>query len=145
VLDSSFSTDGKLTTEIGASNDYGCAMVVDSQDPVIVAGYSNSGSDGDVAVVRYTPAGVLDTSFGTGGKVTTPVGSDEHYGYAVAVDSDGRVIVAGWSENGSDGDFAVARYLAASVPSAPSGWLGCRVMARWRSLGVRLRVMVVLW
>src|SRR5262245_1472397 len=56
--------------------------------------------------------GDLDTSFGTGGKVVTPIGTGSDGGHAVAIDGSGRIVVAGWSSNGTDDDFAVARYTA---------------------------------
>jgi uncharacterized delta-60 repeat protein len=115
-LDTTFGTDGKVTTAIGSSTDWGRAVVVDSQGRVVVAGYSYNGSDEDFAVARYTAAGVLDTSFGGGdGIVTTAIGSGTDSGYAVAVDSQDRVVVAGYSDSGSDWDFAVARYTSAGV------------------------------
>ena len=123
-LDTMFGTGGTVTTAIDSGNDIGYGVTVDSEGRVVVAGYSHNGSDNDFAVVRYTSAGVLDTSFGTGGKVTTPVGTGDDYGRAMAVDSQGRVVVAGYSYNGSDNDFAVVRYLAASAPGAPSGVAG---------------------
>jgi uncharacterized delta-60 repeat protein len=112
-LDTSFSSDGKVMTPIGAGNDIGRAVVVDSQDRVVVAGYSWNGSNDDFAVVRYTSAGDLDTSFGTGGKVTTAIGTDSDIGYGVVVDSQDRVVVAGESSNGSNDDFAAVRYTSA--------------------------------
>jgi len=114
-LDTSFSTDGIVTTDIGGSTDYGRGVAVDSAGRVIVAGYSDNGSTYDFAVVRYTSAGVLDTTFGTGGKVTTAIGTSNDLGHGVVVDSAGRVIVAGYSDNGSDNDFAVVRYTSAGV------------------------------
>jgi hypothetical protein len=56
--------------------------------------------------------GDLNTSFSTGGMVLTDVGvgSANDYGYAVAVDSQDRVVVAGYAWNGSNNDFAVVRY-----------------------------------
>jgi uncharacterized delta-60 repeat protein len=110
-LDTSFSTDGIVTTDIGGSTDYGRGVAVDSAGRVIVAGYSDNGSTYDFAVVRYTSAGVLDTTFGTGGKVTTAIGTSNDRGYAVAVDSADRVVVAGDSSNGGNEDFAVVRYV----------------------------------
>jgi uncharacterized delta-60 repeat protein len=124
VLDTTFSTDGKVTTDIGTSNDYGRAVAVDSAGRVIVAGYSYNSSNNDFAVVRYTSSGVLDTTFSTDGKVTTAIGTSNDYGRAVVVDSADRVIVAGDSWNGSDYDFAVVRFLAAGVPGVPSGVVG---------------------
>jgi len=120
VLDTTFGTGGKVTTAIGTSNDYGRAVAVDSDDRIVVAGYSWNGSNFDFAVVRYTSSGVLDTTFGTGGKVTTDIGTSTDRGYAVVVDSAGRIVVAGDSDIGSDYDFAVVRYLGASLPGTPA-------------------------
>ena len=55
-------------------------------------------------------AGDLDLTFGVSGKVTTAFGASQDYGYSVAVQSDGKIVVAGSSSNGSNDDFAVARY-----------------------------------
>jgi len=113
-LDTSFSTDGILTTDVGPSpgsnEDSGRAVVVDSTGRIVVAGYSYNGSNQDFTVLRYTSAGELDTSFSTDGIVTTAIGSSADHGYAVALDSAGRIIVAGRSYNGSNYDFAVVRY-----------------------------------
>src|SRR5262245_51244445 len=60
---------------------------------------------------RVTPiAGQLDPTFGTSGIVTTafPSPSDD-YGNSIAIDSQGRILVAGNSHNGNDRDFQVAR------------------------------------
>ena len=54
--------------------------------------------------------GALDPGFGTGGKVTTDFGSSGDFSSSVAVQSDGKIIVAGYSYNGSDYDFALVRY-----------------------------------
>ena len=54
--------------------------------------------------------GVLDPGFGTGGKVTTPFGSGYDTAYAIAVQRDGKLVAAGSSGNGSNYDFALARY-----------------------------------
>jgi uncharacterized delta-60 repeat protein len=82
-LDTSFSTDGKLTTAIGTGNDNGYPVAVDSAGRVVVAGYSNTGTY-DFAVAQYTSAGELDTSFSTDGKLTTDIGTgsnrDKLYG-----------------------------------------------------------------
>jgi uncharacterized delta-60 repeat protein len=109
-LDTDFDTDGIVTTPGG----HGRAVAVQSDGKIVVAGYSNNGSNDDFAVVRYNSDGSLDTSFDTDGIVTTPIGSSNDYGWAVAVQSDGKIVVAGSSSNGSNDDFAVVRYLAVS-------------------------------
>ena len=63
--------------------------------------------------------GDLDTSFGTGGKVTTEVGSGEDVAYSVAIQSDGKIVAAGLSTKDSDFyEFALVRY--AGTPPAPA-------------------------
>ena len=51
----------------------------------------------------------LDTSFGTGGIVTTPIEINAEAN-SVVMQSDGKIVVAGYSNNGFNNDFAVARY-----------------------------------
>ena len=67
--------------------------------------------------------GDLDTSFGTGGKVVTAVGGGGDIGTSVAIQSDGKIVVAGHSQNGGYYDFALVRYAGtppASTNAAPS-------------------------
>ena len=62
----------------------------------------------------FAQPGSLDASFGTGGKVTTPIGSGAT-GNSVAIQSDGKILVAGWSGNYSNEDFALVRYNGGST------------------------------
>ena len=107
-LDTSFDGAGKVTTPIGSSGDYGYGVVLQPDGKIVVAGYSYNGSNYDFAVARYNANGSLDTSFGGTGKVTTPIGSADDHGYSVAIQSDGKIVVAG----DSNYDFAVVRYNA---------------------------------
>jgi uncharacterized delta-60 repeat protein len=114
-LDTSFGSGGKVTTAIGTGNDYGRAVVVDSQGRVVVAGWSYNGGDDDFAVVRYTSAGVLDASFGGGdGIVTTAILGGDDQANAVAIDSQGRIVAAGQSGDAGSA-FVVVRYTSAGV------------------------------
>ena len=59
----------------------------------------------------YSQAGSLDSSFGTGGKVITSINSGSDIAYAVGLQSDGKIVVAGMTTNTSTGkDFACLRY-----------------------------------
>ncbi|MEK6616896.1 MAG: T9SS type A sorting domain-containing protein [Bacteroidota bacterium] len=62
------------------------------------------------AITAHAQSGSLDNTFGTGGKITTPVGSATDVGTSAAIQSDGKIVVAGRSNNGANDDFAVARY-----------------------------------
>jgi uncharacterized delta-60 repeat protein len=105
-LDTSFGTNGKVITPVGSSSDSGGAVVIDGSGKIVVAGYSfNSNVYADFALVRYNVNGSLDTSFGTGGKVTTDLNSNDGAG-SVAINNSGKIVVAGYSGGG----FAVVRY-----------------------------------
>ncbi len=103
-LDTSFGADGIVTTDISGA-DQGEAVALQGDGKILVSGSSQgpSGSAPDFAVVRYNTDGSLDTSFGTGGIVTTDI-FDENLNLhdearAMAVQSDGKIVVVGWSRD----------------------------------------------
>ncbi len=108
--DPSFGNDGIVATDFAGTNDQAHDVVTQSDGNIVVAGYSRVGSTDDFAVARYLPTGGLDPSFGTGGKVTTPIGTGTDRAHAVAIQSDGKILAAGYARIGSTDDFAVVRY-----------------------------------
>jgi uncharacterized delta-60 repeat protein len=100
-LDTSFDSDGKVTTDFGGS-EVATAVAVHPDGRCVAAG----GSDEDFALAGYKVDGSLDTSFDSDGKVTTDFGGFE-FASDVAIQPDGRIVAAG----NSGGDFALARYL----------------------------------
>ena len=121
TLDTSFGSGGKVTTPFGNGSDVGNSVVLQLDGRIVVAGWSSNGSNDDFALVRYNTNGTLDTSFGSGGMVTTPIGGGSDVGISVALQGDGRIVVAGSSYNGSNNDFAVVRYLGDS-PTGQFTW-----------------------
>jgi uncharacterized delta-60 repeat protein len=113
-LDTTFDGDGKAATDfVDAFNDSGLDVAVQEDGKIVVAGdvlVSETGHDFGVA--RYNPDGSPDTTFGSGGKVTTPVGSgtSTDSAYGVAVRPDGKIVAAGFANGGVD--FAAVRYNA---------------------------------
>src|SRR5262249_56414318 len=106
---------GRLTTDLGGANDQADAVAIQPDGKVVAAGaaglFTNRGFDFGVA--RYNSNGTLDTSFGTGGKTTTDFAGFNEAPSAVAVQGDGKIVVAGQTSaagGDSDDDFAVARY-----------------------------------
>ena len=62
--------------------------------------------------MRYNTDGSLDTTFNTTGIVTTAIGTSDDDAVGVAIQSDGKIVAAGYSENGSGQYvFAVVRYM----------------------------------
>lgn len=115
VLDTSFDGDGLVMTAIGSSADQAMAVAIQTDGKIVLAGTSYNGSNFDFAVVRYTKAGALDTTFSGDGKATAAIGSGDDVAWAVAVQSDGKIVVAGRSHNGSNQDIALARFTSAGV------------------------------
>jgi uncharacterized delta-60 repeat protein len=110
ALDPSFGPGGKVTTAIGSADDEGEALALQPDGKVVVAGYGYDASIYDIELARYNPNGSLDTSFNGTGKVTTAIGSTDDEAYALALQPDGKLVVAGYSYNGTDYDLAVVRY-----------------------------------
>jgi uncharacterized delta-60 repeat protein len=110
-VDTSFG-GGVQTTPIGYE-DYANAVAVQPDGKVVVAGSSSSNAGTFVTLVRYGRDGGLDTTFGNGGKLVTPVGASDDAALALAVQADGRIVVVGSTEQAATGqDFLVLRYLA---------------------------------
>jgi uncharacterized delta-60 repeat protein len=103
---------GIVTTAIGAANDYAQSVIQQADGKLVVAGYSSNGSNWDFALVRYNADGSLDTSFDGDGKVTTDFGASTDAGNSVIQQADGKLVVAGYSDNGGNYDFALVRYNA---------------------------------
>jgi uncharacterized delta-60 repeat protein len=108
-LDASFDGDGKTTIIFGSSNQFAYGVAVDNLDRVIVAGGAVFGSTQDIAVARLTVAGTLDPSFDGDGRATIAFGSSNQAARAVTIDSQGRIVVAGFAVIGSNLNFALAR------------------------------------
>jgi uncharacterized delta-60 repeat protein len=112
TLDNSFgiNNDGISITDVVNSDDIGRSLVIQPDGKILLAGYSYNGTNNDFSLVRYNPNGLLDNTFDNDGKVNTSVGSAEDKAFSVALQNDGKILVAGYSHNGTDYDFAIVRY-----------------------------------
>jgi len=110
TLDTGFGSGGKVTTSLGAGIDVAFAVAVQPDGKIVAAGYSHNGSNFDFALARYNRNGSLDRSFDGDGKVTTPIRAGDDIAHALALQPDGKIVVAGDSFSGSNDDFALARY-----------------------------------
>jgi uncharacterized delta-60 repeat protein len=103
----------------GPTTDQGTASVVDSAGRIIVAGTKNRVLDDGVVqhvvLIRYTPAGALDTTFGTNGVAEVNFGTRAETFQSLALDSSGNILVAGLDANGG---IKVARVIGGSSPTA---------------------------
>src|SRR5438093_1292576 len=130
-LDPTFGTGGKVTTDFSAGEDAARAVVVQPDGKIVafgvviqtdgkivaagaashvVAGAVNT----DFGLARYNTDGTLDTGFGNGGQVTTDFSGSFDEAEAIALQLDGRVVLAGrtrtQTSTSSNDDFALSRY-----------------------------------
>ena len=111
-LDSAFGNNGRTLVAFpnGWAEAQGVAIQADGR--IVAVGERNDDDgvgDGDFALARLEPDGDLDPSFSGDGKVMTTFGGWDT-GDAVAIQGDGKIVVAGTNESSGDNDFALARY-----------------------------------
>jgi uncharacterized delta-60 repeat protein len=92
-------------------------VALQSDGKLILVGYAFvSGFDQRLSMVRYHPNGDIDTTFGTNGFVLTDVTAGlKDLGRKVAIQSDGKIVVVGYSTDDTNYVQFVARYTAAGV------------------------------
>ena len=106
TLDQSFNHSGTVTTSFGSNtNAYANAMAVQADNKIILAGAANN----NFALARYNPDGSLDSSFNSTGLVTTNLNGLSQI-RSVAIQSDGKILVAGNDLNATGYEIAMARY-----------------------------------
>ena len=111
ALDLTFNSTGTMLTMVGTSGeDIAYSVITQSDGKILVGGSSYNGSNHDFALVRYNINGSIDSTFDLDGRVTTPIGSMEDRGQSVVLQSDGKILLAGYAWIGPDFDFAMVRY-----------------------------------
>jgi uncharacterized delta-60 repeat protein len=130
ALDPSFGSAGTVTTAVGpgTSHDLPRSIAVQPDGKIVVAGTCAI----LFCMVRYEANGLLDISFGNGGRVLkTLLGGDPIYGgdraYAMALQLDGKIVLAGQCASGLNQVFCVARFTSAgefdATFGAGAGWV----------------------
>ncbi len=128
----SFFSIGKVTTDLRPTHrgqnqgSQGYSVAIQKDGKILVAGYSfgsaflpSARNYGYVALARYLTDGRLDSSFGNNGTVTTDVNDGNGWfsiGYSMAIQTDGKILVAGnvfgagFGSGGAVSDLALVRY-----------------------------------
>jgi len=109
-LDKTFNANGKLTENIHQGYTVYNSTAIQKDGKIIAAGYSWNGRNNNFLVARYNAGGSLDSTFNVNGKIITDFASTDCYINSVAIQNDGKIVVAGEIWNGSNNDFALARY-----------------------------------
>src|SRR5262249_31431293 len=110
TLDATFGTAGTVTTDFGGAQQgfslaATSAIVVRPDGRIVAAGSAYLNGDYRSAIAQYAPNGALDTSFGAGGTLTTIFGGDTDGVSSIAVQPDGKLVVAGGVSVDWLGDF----------------------------------------
>lgn len=103
-LDPTFAGDGTLITDVGG-HDQAAAVAIQPDGRILAAGASAT----DFALARLHPDGSLDTTFAGDGTQHTDFGRGESV-RALAIQPDGRIVAAGFTNDADWTDFALARY-----------------------------------
>jgi uncharacterized delta-60 repeat protein len=121
-LDDQFSSDGLASAPVGTGDDTAAALAEQDDGKLVVVGAADTG-DGtsDLAIARFNEDGTLDPGFdgdsGSGNGVVTiasaPGGDSDIYANDVAIQADGKIVVAGAADmdttDAEDYDMVVAR------------------------------------
>jgi uncharacterized delta-60 repeat protein len=111
TLDTTFGGDGKVTTSFSAGWDRASGVAIQSDGKIVAAGSANAScSCSRFALSRYDTDGVLDSTFGGDGRITTPFRSGA-VAEDVAIQADGKIVVVG-GQTPEGSRFRVARYKA---------------------------------
>lgn len=107
---------GIVSTSLGNGDDMAEDLALGADGTVTVVGNRNNGQSNDIVLVRYTTDGGFDVGFGAGEEDGTPngvvnisLGDGNDFGTAVTAQTDGKLLVAGYHENGSSTNMVVIR------------------------------------
>jgi uncharacterized delta-60 repeat protein len=114
TLDPTFGGDGKVITNLTDGTDQANGVAIQSNGKIVAVG----GAGSRFGLARYRPDGSLDPVFGGDGTVTTDFPKGGEVALDVALQTDGKIVVAGVAR---DDRFAVARYKANGTLDATFG------------------------
>lgn len=90
--------NGIVLTEMNEKTDEICALDILDDNSIVAVGYKHEGifDDSDFAICKYSYNGLLDTTFGNGGKLIIDLGNSEKASSIIA-NSDGSLLIGGYS------------------------------------------------
>lgn len=120
TLDTTFNGTGKVITHIIAGNNFALAAALQLDGKIVLGGTCTTGGFNNFCALRYNANGSLDTSFGGTGKIATVVATTNNLN-AVAVQLDGKLVLAGQCSVSSVFAFCARRYNADGTPDNDFG------------------------
>lgn len=103
--DTSFGAGGQVSIVFnGGVLDAAQALAIQADGKIVVVGFTRVGTSDDFAVARHDANGTLDASFGAGGKASVDFSGSVDKAWAVLIQTDGSIVVAGHANNNSPGE-----------------------------------------
>lgn len=132
-LDTTFGNQG-IVQILSGDNTKIFDSVLQSDQKIIVAG-SATDTRYDLFVARLLTDGTLDSSFGTNGIVQSLIGQNAT-AYSVALQSDGKIVIAGTASSGNTVTGFITRYTTAGVLDSSFGTNGVVTISRTQGIGL---------
>ncbi|MFH1227686.1 MAG: delta-60 repeat domain-containing protein [Planctomycetota bacterium] len=117
ITDTAFGNNGRAIAVLGPGNDYARAVVLQPDGKIILAGSAGD----DFGLARLNSDGTIDDAFGISGTVTSDFGGNQDCAQAVAIQPDGKIILAGRARIGGNDRIALARYTVTGTLDAAFG------------------------
>ncbi len=122
TLDATFNNGGTVTTPVGTANAQSNAMALQADGKILLTGSSRNATNNDFTIIRYLEDGSLDTDFNITGKLQIDFNGTDDFAEGIAVrPSNKKIVIGGYTFNGSGFDFAVAQYLENGTPDPSFG------------------------
>ncbi|HVX48889.1 MAG TPA: T9SS type A sorting domain-containing protein, partial [Chitinophagaceae bacterium] len=118
-VDAGFGTNGRATVAIRTYNEAkGCVLQADGK--IVVGGYINSITNA-FGIARFKSNGMIDSSFGTNGTATAAFSGASCSPYALAPEPDGKIVFAGYINDGGVLEGVLIRYKTDGTPDSTFG------------------------
>ena len=108
-IDQSFGVNGFVTKDINRNEDFAWDVIIQSDERILVTGYTKSDSSKNVVTLRFNNNGQIDSTFGDSGVIITSIFGFDEEGRHLALQNDGKILVTGYSFNGVDQDLFILR------------------------------------
>jgi len=128
-FDTSFNSTGFVETIFSTGENIIFDLALQSNGKIVAVGVDNFAINNNFAIARYLSDGKLDTSFNTTGRAALDLNSNNDDARAVAIQSNGKIIVAGYTTpGGGDFDFALVRFNSNGTLDSTFGTSGITIL-----------------
>lgn len=123
-IDTKFANpNGWLALDLGGTPSSATSLAIDATGRIVVTGWVETPAERDAVLVRLTPSGALDPTFGAGGVVKLPREGVQQAG-AVALQPDGRIVIVAETNERGVRELLLLRFLDSGAPDPAFGMSG---------------------